>query len=336
MQILNREEVKKIISVHETIQAVEKVYSLKSEGNIEVWPTVIYDFDTGKKETDIKSGYLKEIEIHGLKAVNWTADNETKGIPSLTGVILLFDTITGCPIGLVDGGYITGIRTGAAGAVGAKYLARKDSKKLFLLGTGEQAVFQLAAFLYVFPELENIYICNIHHPEKAVTFSKTIRERLETEFKLTIDNKLIFEPVVNIEESVNKSDIVVTVTPSRTPVIKKEWIKPGTHLSCIGADMSGKQEIESSIFQCANVFCDDKEHCIEVGEVEIPIKNGYIKPAQIKGEIGEVITGKKHGRNSQEEITIFDATGMAVLDLFTAKAVIEKAKGLDIGESIEF
>lgn len=336
MKILNGEEVKKIISVPEVIKAVEKVYSLKSEGSTEVWPTVIHDFETGKKEADIKSGYLKGIEIHGLKAVNWVAENELKEIPALTGVILLFDTNTGLPVGIVEGGYITGIRTGAAGAVGAKYLGRRDSKRLFVLGTGAQAVFQIASFLYVFPELEMIYICNIHHPEKAITFSKTIREKLETEFNLTIDDKLIFEPVVSLEESVNKSDIIVTATPSRIPVIKKEWIKPGTHLSCIGSDMSGKQEIESTIFQGANVFCDDKKHCIEVGEVEIPIKDGYIKPEQIKGELGEVITGKKRGRNSREEITIFDAAGMALLDLFTAKAVIEKAKKLDIGVSIDF
>ncbi len=180
------------------------------------------------------------------------------------------------------------------------------------------------------------YICNARHPEKAVAFSETIREKLETQFKLNISADLIFEPVTDIEEAVRKSDMIVTATPSRVPVIRKEWIKPGMHFSCIGSDMSGKQEIESELFRNAGIFCDDKAHCIEVGEVEIPIKSGCISAEHIRGEIGEVITEKSSGRTSEDEITIFDATGMALLDLFTAKTLIEKAEKLNYGTTVEF
>lgn len=334
MKILNRKDVEKIISVPKAVETVERVYSLKSEGKTEVWPTVIKDFETGAKEADIKSGYIKGAEVHGLKAVNWTAANEEKGIPALVGVILLFDTNTGLPAGIVDGGFVTGIRTGAAGAVGAKYLARKDSENLFVLGTGAQALFQTAAFLSVFPDLKKVTYCNVFHPEKAAAFAGSIKEKLETQFGITA--KAEFTATENIEEDVKKSDIIVTATPSRTPVIKKEWVKPGTHFSCIGSDMSGKQEIEGSIFENARVFCDDKHHCIEAGEVEKALLEGHIEEEQILGEIGDVITGKAEGRISPEDVTIFDATGMAILDLLMAETAIKEAEKAGMGADVRF
>ena len=334
MKILNRKDVESIISVSKALETVERVYSLKSEGKTEVWPTVIKDFETGAKEADIKSGYLKDAEVHGLKAVNWTAANEEKGIPALVGVILLFDTDTGLPVGIVDGGYVTGIRTGAAGATGAKYLARKDSENLFVLGTGGQALFQTAAFLTAFPDLKKVTYCNVIHPEKAETFASDIKEKLEFQFGIHTD--AVFAATHNMEEDVKSSHIIVTVTPSRTPLIKNEWIMPGTHLSCIGSDMSGKQEIEGSIFERARVFCDDKHHCIEAGEVEKAVLEGYIEEEQILGEIGDVITGKIEGRISPEDITIFDATGMAILDLLMAETAIKEAEKAHMGQDAEF
>lgn len=336
MKILNRKDVEKIVTVPKVIEAVEKAYSLKAEGMTEVWPTVIKDFETGKKEADIKSGYLRGEEIHGLKAVNWTAANEEKGIPALVGMILLFDTNTGVPAGIVDGGYITGIRTGAAGAIGAKYLATENPETLFVLGTGVQAKFQTACFLHVFPGLKKIYYANVNHPEKAAAFAANIKNTLIEEFSMELSDEIVFEGVENMAEPVKESDLIVTATPSRTPLIKKEWLKKGVHISCIGSDMSGKQEIESCIFSDARVFCDDRLHCLEVGEIERPVKDGFLKEENIAGEIGEVITGKVRGRLHDDDLTVFDATGMAILDLITAKAAINEAEHLHMGIDAEF
>ena len=336
MKILNRSDVEKIVTVPRAVEAVEKAYKLKAEGKTEVWPTVIKNFETGKKETDIKSGYIREEEIHGLKAVNWTVANEKKGLPAMVGMILLFNTDTGMPEGIVDGGYITGIRTGAAGAVGARYLSRKNPGTLFVLGTGEQAKFQIASFLYVFPELRKIYVCNVHHPEKAVKFAAEIGKAVSEKLNIEVPEGLQFEAVRDMEEAVKQSDLIVTATPSRTPLIKEKWLKKGTHLSCIGSDMSGKQEIESSIMVDARIFCDDKPHCLEAGEVEKPIREGYIEEDDILGEIGEVITGRIPGRISEDDITVFDATGMAILDLIVAKAALKEAEKENMGKDVDF
>ena len=120
-----------------------------------------------------------------------------------------------------------------------------------------------------------------------------------------------------------EADIIITVTPSREPVIKAEWVKPGTHFSCIGSDMEGKEEIDPEIFRGAKVYGDDLAQCIRVGEMEIPLKKGTIREEELMGEIGQLLKGEIEGRTSDEEITIFDATGISALDLITAKIALE-------------
>ena len=156
------------------------------------------------------------------------------------------------------------------------------------------------------------------------------RENLKTQFGIDAAD-VAFLPAGSLAESVAASDVVITVTPSRKPVIMKEWVKPGTHFSCIGADMEGKEEIDPEIFRNAKVFADDKEQCIRVGEMEIPVKSGVISRDDIRGEIGQVITGQIEGRTNDDEITVFDATGLALLDLVTGKKALDGAWEKDIG-----
>lgn len=334
IRVLSQDDVKKVLNMNKAIAAVESVYRSKAENGTVVWPTVFHDFEKGKADMDIKSGYVKAAEIHGMKSVSWFADNEKKGIPTLIGLILVFDSKTGVPIGILDAAYITGMRTGAAGAIGAKNLARKDSKNLFVLGAGNQAAFQIAAFLTEMPNLKKVRIADVLNPENAKKFAAGIHTRLVEEFGLTLSSDVSFEAVTNLQESVSDSDVIVTVTPSRSPVIKKEWVKPGTHLSCIGSDMEGKEEIEAEIFCGARIFADDKQHCMEVGEMELPLKNGVITKEDIAGEIGDLLVGNVQGRTSDEQITIFDATGMALLDLVTGKEALDAAEKLGLGATV--
>ena len=149
------------------------------------------------------------------------------------------------------------------------------------------------------------------------------------------DVKASFEAVEDITKATAESDIIITVTPSREPIIKKEWVKPGTHFSCIGSDMSGKEEIDPEIFAGAKVFVDDIKQCVEVGEIEIPIKKGILKEEDITGIIGDVITGKASGRDSDDQITVFDATGTALLDLLTGMLALKEADKAGLGQAIE-
>jgi len=133
------------------------------------------------------------------------------------------------------------------------------------------------------------------------------------------------QPAGDLGEAVGQSDVVITITPSRAPVIRREWVRPGTHFSCIGADMEGKEELDPELFRDARVFADDIDQCLRVGELELPVKQGIITREQVAGEIGQVLAGTLPGRTDPEQTTIFDATGLALLDLVTGKRAIEAA-----------
>lgn len=320
---ISAEEVRKNLSMEDAVRCTENVYKLKSQNKTVVWPTVFYEFDPGHADMDIKSGYLPEQHIFGHKTVAFMEANVQKGLPDLVGLIAVFSSETGMPLGLVDGSSVTGMRTGAAGAIGAKYLARKDSRNALIVGTGNQAPFQIAALLKVFPSLETIRIANPHNAEHAAAFAAKIRATLQNDFAIEAASAT-FEAVSDLKEAVSDSDIIITVTPSRTPLIQKDWVKPGTHFSCIGADMAGKEEIDPQIFEDAIVFVDDLEHCKNAGEIEIPLKQGTLYEDRICGELGELILGKAAGRKSDTDITVFDSTGMALLDLAVADFLLKK------------
>lgn len=330
IKVLSSSDVQKVLNISEVISIVEKVYQKKTEGQAETWPTIFYDFVPGKADMDIKSGYIRGMEIFGSKTVSWFGDNEEKGLPTLNGVIVVFDGKTGVPEGIVEGAYITGMRTGAAGAIGAKLLAREESENLMILGAGNQAVFQIAATLTMLPHIKTVRIVDTVSPNNAKKFVDEIEDRLLNQFGIDA-SKVKFEALNDLKKAVSLSDIIITVTPSHSPIIRKEWVKQGTHFSCIGADMEGKEEIDPELFRGARIFTDDKKQCIQVGETEIPVKKGVISESDIAGEIGDILSGKILGRTDSSQITIFDATGMAMLDLATAKLALESAKNNCLG-----
>lgn len=319
MKILNSDSLKKALKMTDVIDITEKVYIQKSENKSVVWDTIFYDFEQGKADMDIKSGFLKSEKIFGHKTVTFFADNTRKNLPTLTGLINIFDATTGIPLGITDGAYITGMRTGAASAIGAKYLANPNSNTVLIVGAGNQLVFQAAAILSVFPEIKTLFVYD-RDLEKAQISIRHLNQSL-SDMKINYEADLI--AAESLESAVKQSQIIITITPSRSPFIKNEWIMAGTHLSTIGADMSGKQEIEPEIFSRAIIYTDDIQHSSEVGEMELALKKKIITLANINGEIGELISGRKIGRTSSDEITIYDATGLALLDIATAKVALD-------------
>ena len=305
--ILNREQVKQVISMKEVIQEVREVYRLKSQGKSVIWPLVNYEFVDEHAAMDIRSGYIKGVQLHGLKMLNNFPENREKGLPPFNGIMMVYDSNTGIPVSVMDASYVTCMRTGAAGALGVDLLARKDAKHLFILGAGKQAPFQIAATLLLRPAIDKVYIADPMFPGVE------------------------FVPALDLASAVGDSDAIITVTPSRKPIIQKAWLKPGTHLSCLGSDMESKQEIESTIFQGAAFYADDRAQCIRVGEMELPIKQGVVSADDITGEIGDLIDGKVPGRTSDTQTTIFDATGLYILDLAAAKVAIDRALAEGVG-----
>ncbi len=184
--------------------------------------------------------------------------------------------------------------------------------------------------LTLFPGLKKILVADMLDPQNAERFIEALPARLTDEFGIDASG-VTLEANSKLEEAVPQADVIITVTPSKAPVIRKEWVRPGTHFSCIGADAEGKEEIDPEIYRGAVVFVDDMMHCVEAGETEIPLKKGIIAREDIVGEIGDLILKKVPGRTNSDEITIFDATGMALLDIATGKAALDLAREKNLG-----
>lgn len=342
MLALSHEDTESLLDMETVIEKVEQAYTLKHQKDAALWPMIFHEFEEGVADMDIKSGHLIGANIYGLKLVSWFGPNAEKNLPQLVGTVMVFDGETGAPKAILSAEHITCMRTGAAGAIGAKYFARQDSKTLLMVGTGNQAAFQIAATLMVMPSIEKVYLWNPINQDEAEVFKSKIADRLNDEFLVHYDDAakvaelkqkfdVEFEVVTDIEKATGESDIVITVTPSRKAMIMKEWVKPGTHFSCVGADMSGKQEIDEALFGVARVFTDDITQSTNVGEAETAVKKGIIKPEDIISEIGAVISGDAKGRLSDEEITIYDSTGIALQDLITADYAIKRAEETGVG-----
>lgn len=335
VRILSKENIDNILTMSETIPAVENAYVQKCTKSGNVLPLVFYEFEPGKADMDIKSGHLKKDHIYGLKLVSWFGENEKNNIPSLIGTILIFNDRTGEPLALLNAGGITGMRTGAAGAIGAKYLARKNSQNVLIVGTGEQCPYQIAALLITFPDIKKVVITNPYMPQHAFERIEVIKRDVAYILRKSgIELSTGIAASDKLEEAVSSSDIIITATPSHTPMIQKEWVKPGTHLSCIGADLEGKEEVEPELFKISKVFVDDLAQAVQVGESEIPYKKGFVT-ADNMCEIGKVIAGVELGRLRDDDITIFDSTGISLQDLAVSKAVYISAEEKNIGIRVE-
>lgn len=333
IKVLNAQQIEAVYTLDDALAAVEQAYAQKHTGEGMLWPMVFHEFEQGVADLDIKSGNLDAEGVFGLKLVSWFGENPAKGHPALYGTILLFDRSTGEPKALMNAGAITELRTGAAGAIGAKYLAKKNSEKLLMVGSGGLAPNLIAATLRVLPGLKEVCVINPHHPEKTEQRLQTITAEVDAHLQACgVTRTASICAAESLEQAVGAADIILTATPSYSPLIQAEWVKPGTHLSCVGADLSGKEEVDAALFGKAKIFGDDEKQCLSVGECEIPYQKGIIK--SLHAEIGAVIAGADKGRTSENDITLFDSTGIALQDLASAAKILQKAAEQGIGTDV--
>lgn len=325
--VLSEEDTKSILEMDEVIETIENVYKEKSLGSGKVFPLVFHEFERAVADMDIKSGTLDSMGVYGLKLVSWFGENPKKNLPALSGIVMIFDRETGLPLGLINAEHMTGMRTGAAGAIGAKHLARKDSEVMLMVGAGHQATYQIRAMQTVFPNLKKVLVHDPVQFENASRFVKGFNFKREG---------IEYIPVENLEGAVGMADIIVTATPSRKPMIMKGWVKKGTHFSCMGSDMEGKQEIDPEILKISKLVTDDMNQSVNVGEFEIGIKTNVITQANIICEIGDVLIGKKTVRNSADDITVYDSTGIGLQDIAVGYKAIKKAQMLSISKTVQF
>ncbi len=336
VRVINENVVENILKIDEVVKVIENCYIQKAKGKGKIWPMVFQEFEEFYGDMDIKSGQLDEDGFYGLKLVSWYRDNPLSNLPQLFGTSLLFDIKTGEPKALINATAMTGMRTGAAGAIGAKYLSKKDSKNLLIVGTGHLAPYLIAASLICIPSLENVFIINPHNPKvDSEKFQRIIDKVDKMLSDINFERKVDITEKFDLENVVKSSDIIMTATPTQTPLIKAEWLSPGTHISAMGADISEKQELDSEILKISKIVVDDIEQSINVGECEIPIRDGVIEKSHIDTEIGDIILNLDKAKKYQNEITIFDSTGIALQDIACGVLVFKESERQELGQVVE-
>lgn len=310
--IVDEKQVRELLKMDEAVEAVEKAFKLYALGESVMPPKLYLDLPQFNGDFRAMPAYIDGVA--GIKWVSVYPNNSKHGLPTVIATIILSDCNTSVPLALVDGTYLTSARTGAAGGVAAKYLARKDASVMGFIGAGAQARTQLLATKYAVPGIKTI---KIYDPRREV--AQAFADEFAAE--LNID-ALVCDTI----EEAAQSDIIVTTTPSRSPVLLKKHVRPGTHINAIGADAEGKQELESELMQACKIVVDDMAQACHSGEVNVSLSCGAICEADIYCSLGEVVAGMKKGRESDDEITVFDSTGLAIQDLVCAKLVYEKAK----------
>jgi ornithine cyclodeaminase/alanine dehydrogenase len=324
--LLKKEEVGRLICMNEVIGAVEEAYKAFNSDQVEQPDYIGIDLPSPRGEIDFKLGYYKANELISMKASSGGfINNPTEhGVPSGMATIFLFDARSGALICVMDGSLILGLRTGASGAVSVKALARKNARKLTSIGTGNQARMQIRAINEIM-KIEEIHAWD-SNPD---TLSK-YKSDIESEFGI---------PVImanSKKEAVEQADILITTTRGTGSLVEADWVRPGTHIVAIGTDQRGKQELDPELFRNAKIIVDSVLQCTEKGETWHPLKRNIIAKGDIHGEIGEILLGRKPGRESDDEITIFDSTGMAIQDNTTASKIYQNAIANNVGTFFQF
>jgi ornithine cyclodeaminase len=321
--ILNEEELKRALAEVDAIDAVEHAFATLALGKANLPGVISLEIPEKEGEYHIKGAYLEGAPYVVFKSANSYYRNPAKGLPSSAGLFLAFDAETGFLSALMfDNSLLTHARTGAAGAVAAKYLARENLDRVAFMGCGTQARHQLE------------YLRRVRHFHRVTCWDRD-RRAAETFSGEIAAGGIEAEVASDAKDAVAGSDLIVTVTPSTEPFVKADWIVPGMHITAVGADSPTKQELDENIFGLADVIIADRlSQCVERGEIHHAVEKGVIAADDVTGELGDVILGKVHGRTSPDEITVCDLTGVGVQDAAIASVVLAKAIELGLGKEM--
>ncbi|HVP25184.1 MAG TPA: ornithine cyclodeaminase family protein [Methanomicrobiales archaeon] len=294
----------------EVNKAVEAVFQEHARGHVQMPPKVYITFEHGDFRT--MPAYVPALDMAGVKIVNVHPDNRAVGLPTVMALTVILDVATGLPKAIINATRLTDMRTGAAGAVAAKYLAPKKEVVLGVIGSGRQAEAQVEAI----------------SRELVITGIRVWSRDEKNALALAGRFGDLSASATSIEKACD-ADVVVTTTPSRKPIVMHEWIKDGTHINAIGADAPGKEELDPLILKRAKVFVDDRPQAIHSGEINVPITKGLFHAHDIAGTLGEVVVGVK-GRKRPDEVTVFDSTGLAIQDLAIGKLAMAGGKWVEL------
>ena len=323
--VLTEADLRKFISLNlDIVDVVERAFLALASGKVVMPPILSMDLPDAHGEVDVKTAYIPGFDGFAIKVSPGFFNNPKIGLPSLNGLMILFSAKTGLVDALLlDNGYLTDIRTAAAGAVAARHLAPARVETAGVLGTGVQARLQIVAAHLVRP-FSKVLVWG-RNADNAAACARDIAANLSIEVVAVADPA----------EVVRKSQLVITTTPAREPVLKADWLHPGLHITAMGADQGGKNEIDPAAILAADLFaCDRVSQSETVGELQTARKAGF--PAdRVPPELGEIIAKSKPGRSSDAQVTICDLTGTGAQDTAIATYALLAAKKADIGTIIK-
>ncbi len=362
--LLRETEVARLIGLPRAIRVVRAATMAMARGGATMPPKVYLALP---RHSDFRAmpAALTSPATCGMKWVNVHPGNRARGLPTIMALIVLNDPATGWPLAIMDGGWLTTLRTAAASAVAATALARPNSRRVALIGCGAQAPMQLDALMCTFG-LTHVTVWGFL-PHEAERFCLSARRRHPT---------LTYTACATVQQAVRHADIVVTITPSRRPLIKREWLSPGVHINAVGADAPGKQELDPAILREGLVVVDDRTQAIHGGELNVPIRRGQFRARDIHATLGELLIGRARGRptdrhpsallerppsgwsrnagregvrprhpasrdprlgrRTDRALTIFDSTGLATHDIALGDEVVRAARRQGVGHLFAF
>ncbi len=320
--ILTETELRECVAMDEdSLAAVSDGFTRLAQGKATVPPILRVDIPENQGEVDVKTAYVHGLDSFAIKIAAGFFNNRELGLPTGSGLMMLVSTKTGFPEALLlDNGYLTDVRTGIAGAIAARRLAREDIEVAGVIGAGMQARYQMRGLMLV-RKFKRLLIYSVI-PEEVDLYVKEMSEELGVEVIVAAD----YEAVVK------QSDVVVTTTPANEPYLRAEWLHPGLHITCMGSDSEHKQELHADVFgQVDRIVCDRKVQCFRLGELHHALDSGVISEESEITELGEITAGFKPGRQSESEITVCDLTGVGVQDTAIARLAYLRALEKELG-----
>ena len=326
VKILTETDLRKCVRIDaDAVAEIEKAFTWLSEGKVVMPPIMHIGVNENKGDVDIKSAYVRGLESFAVKLGAGFFENYRLGLPNSPAIIVVLSAKTGFPEAiLLDNAYLTDVRTGAAGAVAAKHLSRPNVETVGQIGTGTQGYYQMVG-LKIVRDFKRLI---------AYDIDSEILEKYVKQMPALLGVEVIAAKTP--KDVVEASDIVVTSTPSRKPYIKAEWLHPGLHITCMGADLPEKQELEPEVLAKADILvCDRKSQCMAMGELHHGLRAGILSESSDITELGEITSGRKPGRRSDDQITLCDLTGTGVQDTAIALLALQKTGEQGLGVEID-
>jgi len=322
IRLIKRSEMAKFFTMTEAIDSMADAFAWLSSGDCYVPKRYITSIRDESLTLLFKPAFVNNHSKSSIKILTQKRSNSIPGIPTILGIVLLIDNVTGEILSIMDGEYITALRTGAASGLATKHLSRKDSRSLAIFGCGGQGRTQLMAVVAV-REIEKIWVFDKSREQAEMFIEKMVCE-------ISADIEFTNDPAV-----LKDVDIICTATNSEKPLFSKSHLKPGTHINAIGSFQPNMQEIDPAIIKSSRIFLDDKEACLnESGDLFNVLKDSTILNDNIIGEIGEYVLNRVAGRTSAHETTLFKSVGTAIQDFVVANKIYEKSLIENLGEEI--